>query len=227
MSKEVTSQNIIAAFPYALSQSDNLAALAKVVADELEVLYDNNDLLTIYANIDKLPEDLLDILAKDFKVDWYLYNGTLASKRAQIKSCFYVHRHYGTKGEIIEALSDLCPGTDIEEWFEYGGDPYYFRIVLDVTEQRLPIDQNDIIRIARILKPTRSVLESDGISYRSRNGFLIGVVSGYVFFSTRLCGTYPKAAVTGQTENGNIAITSSAESAEYSSRVCGWPLGSL
>lgn len=227
MSNDLTSQNLINAFPYALSVDGDMKALASAIASELKSLYDDDDMLTIYTNISQLTEPLLDILANDYKVDWYLFDGTLSSKRAQIQSCFYVHRHLGTKGAIVYALSDLCPGTDVEEWFEYNGLPYYFRIILDVTEQRLPISQDVIERLVKILKPTRSVLEKNSIIYRSRNIFRISVNGDYAVYTTRLCGTHPKQAVQGETDSGGIHLTSDGSSADYSTRVCGWPLGSL
>lgn len=158
----------LSSFPASLAVDPSKYALARAIADELRELNDRCDRLRIYSRIDELPEQLLDILAFDFAVSWYYYNGTLETKRAQIKSCFYVHKHLGTRGALETALSDVCPGTVLEEWFEYGGEPYYFRVILDISEQRLPIYQNDIEKKIEIFKSLRSVLEANSIIYRSR-----------------------------------------------------------
>ena len=170
---------------------------------------------------------MLDILAKDFSVGWYLYDGTVEAKRAQIKSCFYVHRRLGTKSAMVTALSDLCPGSDVDEWFNYGGEPYHFRVLLDVTEQRTPINQSVVETYINLFKSLRSVLENDTIIYRSRNTVAIGVSGGYALFSPRLCGTYPITAVQGGIEDGSVSMEASVGSASYNSRMCGTPLGSL
>lgn len=227
MSKDLTAKNLLHVFPSALGASKNLYALASSIADELELLFSQNDLLAIYTNIYSLPEELLDILAKDFKVDWYLPNGTVKSKREQIASCFVVHHHLGTKYALKFALSDLCPGTEIQDWFEYGGDPYYFKIICDLTSQTTPIAQSDIERVTKAVKPTRAVLEEYNIIYRSRNAIAVSAVGGYVFFNPRLCGTYPKQAVQGEDELDYIDLASVGSSVGYSAKVCGTPLGSV
>lgn len=216
MSKDVSRENLLRAFPYALSRDSNMIALASVAADELQQLYNDCDKLTIYTNIFQLDEELLDILARDYKVDWYLYEGTVETKRSQINSSIYVHRHLGTKGALIFALSDICPGTDIEEWFEYGGKPYYFRIVLDVTEQRLPVSQDLIERIVDVVKPARAVLEDDSIVYRSRDYLRIGDTSGYALYHIRACGTYPNASKQGRIEYEVVLISSDSGAVKYS-----------
>ena len=227
MSKGLTAENMLFVFPSALASNKNLYALASAIAEELETLFSQNKLLAVYANVSSLPEELLDILAKDFKVDWYLPDTTVEAKREQIAAQFMVHRLLGTKGAIVYALSAICPGSDVEEWFEYGGDPYHFRIVCDLTDQTTPISQSDLERIAKAVKPTRAVLEDRSFRYRSRNYFVIGVKTGYAFFNPRICGTYPKQAVQGEAESGGIDMGAAGMSAGYNVKMCGTPLGAL
>ncbi len=192
---------LLSSFPPSLAVDGNKYTLARVIAEELQELLSGCDDLRIYSRMDELDEELLDILAFDFAVSWYLYNGTIATKRAQIKSCFYVRRYMGTKAALVQALCDLCPGSSVEEWFEYGGDPYYFRVILDVTEQRLPIVQQDVERYINIFKSLRSVLESNNIVYRTRDD--VGISDkGQVFFintpkssehSSVRAGVYPES----------------------------------
>ena len=216
MSNGITRENLLWTLPYALQQDKDKLALAQVIADELTALYRDNRLLALYTRIDELDEALLDILAKDFSVGWYLYDGTVEAKRAQIKSCFYVHRRLGTKSAMVTALSDLCPGSDVDEWFDYGGEPYHFRVLLDVTEQRTPIDQSVVETYINLFKSLRSVLENDEIIYRSRNSVVVGVSGAYVFFSARLCGTFPEAAVQGRIQQDVIAVSADGNSVGYS-----------
>lgn len=227
MSKTITRETLLSTFPYALARDPTKIPLAMSCSEELQQLYDDNNKLIIYANIYELPENLLDILAEDFKIDWYLYDGTLETKQAQLQSCFYVHRHLGTKGALVFALSDICPGTDIEEWNEYGGKPYHFRIILDVTEQRLPISQDIVNKIVNVVKPARAVLEENSIIYRSRNAFLIGVKSGYALFSARLCGRCPKEATQGDIGDNELSLGVESDTAAFSARMCGTPIGAL
>lgn len=107
-------------------------ALGQAIAKVMESRQDEIDSLRIYTRIDELPEWLLDILARDFAVDWYDRSYTLEEKRKTIKDSFYVHRHRGTKAAVERAISAIYPNPKVLEWFEYGGDPYHFKLRITV-----------------------------------------------------------------------------------------------
>ena len=62
MSKLVTADNLLTTFPASLAEDEKQLALASVTAQELVELYEDNDILALYARIDDLEEPLLDIL---------------------------------------------------------------------------------------------------------------------------------------------------------------------
>lgn len=124
---DVSCEAILSVFPAALADKQKLA---KVVADALISLYNDNDLLRIYTRIDELDEMLLDILAFDFKIDWWDENLTLDEKRRTVKGHFAVHRSLGTVGAVEKAVSAIY-ATEVSEWFDYGGAPYHYKLVAD------------------------------------------------------------------------------------------------
>lgn len=130
----MTSENILAQLPAVLSRSKRLNDLAVAVAHALEDGTQMIDLARIYTNIDALPEALLDILAYDFKVDWYEYDAPVETKRAQLKNNFNAHRHLGTKGAVLDEISVFYPGADVQEWFEYDGEPYHFKVIIPLSD---------------------------------------------------------------------------------------------
>lgn len=219
--------NLLRTLPDVLKNDKKMCALATVIADLLSGQVDEIRKLKIYSQIDNLPEPLLDILAYDFKVDWYGYDYDIDVKRAQLKDSFNVHRHLGTRGAAERALSDIYPGTEAEEWFEYGGDPYHFRVLLDVTDQRVSIYQDEIIWAIEMFKSRRSHLQDNNLIYRSRVRIVIGVTTGYVVYGARLCGTYPVRATQGGISASDINLDASGGGTAYSARFCGTPLGSL
>ncbi len=223
----ITSDNLMRTFPDVLRKDKKLRALAQVVADALSARKEEIDLLRIYTQIDNLPEDLLDILAYDFKVDWYGYDYGIEAKRALIKDSFQVHKKLGTRGAVEKALSDIYPGSEIEEWFDYGGLPFFFRIVLDVTHQRVSITHDEVVRAVDMNKPIRAHLQDNALIYRSRAYIEIGVTTGYVIYGVRLCGTYPAIATQGGIEKSDLDIGTSGAGVAYSIRQCGTALGSL
>ena len=128
----LTADNMMQQFPIALQKDPKTVALGQAIAKGMESRQDEINPLRIYTRIDELPEWLLDILARDFAVDWYDRSYTLEEKRKTIKDSFYVHRHRGTKAAVERAISAIYPNPKVLEWFEYGGDPYHFKLRITV-----------------------------------------------------------------------------------------------
>lgn len=126
-------ENLLTAFPVALQGDQATAALAKITARILARRPEEIDHMRIYPAIHRLDEKLLDILAYDFKVDWWDANYTTEEKRRTLAGSWYVHKHLGTKAAVEAAIRAVYPHTTVEEWFEYGGKPYHFRLHIDLT----------------------------------------------------------------------------------------------
>lgn len=226
----ITTTNLLRTLPEVLRNDEKMQAIAFSIAETLALRPEEIDRVRIYPNIDNQPEGILDILAYDFKVDWYNYNYPLSVKRDLIKNNIKVRRKMGTTFATETALRSLHPYTDIEEWFEYGGDFPYFRIILDVTESRVTAVFADIIKSVNMCKARRSKLESgeNGIIYRLRGAFQILIQShiGYQKFHTgmtgqRMAGTFPVRSTIGAVESKVIAMESSGNSAEFHSVAAG------
>jgi len=131
----ITKENLLFAFPDSLKQSETMSALADITAELLAKRPQEIAQLALYTRIHELPEDLLDILAYDFKVDWWDPNYTLEEKRRTLADSWRVHKMLGTKAAVETAIRAIYPKTDVVEWFEYGGKPYYFKLLIDMTDE--------------------------------------------------------------------------------------------
>ena len=129
-----TKENLLLALPHVLRQDANMLALADSIATVLAAQWDEIDLLRIYQRIDELDEELLAILAYAPKVDWWDPNYSLDVKRQVLKDNWRIHRMLGTRAALELALSAIYPGARAEEWFEYGGTPYCFRLYIDASD---------------------------------------------------------------------------------------------
>lgn len=155
----LTAEQMMDGFPLALQKDPKMVALAHSVANVLKMRLDEVTLGQIYTRIDELPEDLLDILAKDFAVDWYDSSYSLQAKRKTIKDCWYVHRHRGTKAAVETSISALYPHSSIEEWFNYNGTPYHFRV--KISSDTIDMSKHERIRRKVVCyKNLRSYLDS-------------------------------------------------------------------
>jgi len=131
----ITVDNLLSTFPDYLRKDETIMALAESIAEKFGALPELVDGIRIYAMINELPNELLDILAYDFKVDWWDPNYTIEQKRQTLKDSWDVHRTLGTKHAVVTAISAIYPYTEILEWFEYNGPPFEFRILIDSTHE--------------------------------------------------------------------------------------------
>ncbi len=82
----------------------------------------------------------------------------LETKRRLVKESIAWHRIKGTPAAIEEVVSAVFDTSEVKEWFEYGGTPYYFKIV---TED-VSTDEDNMNRMRRAIasvKNARSWLE--------------------------------------------------------------------
>lgn len=163
-------------YPYVLQDGDRIEAYARIVADELLKLHRDSDMLAIYTRIDELPEEILDILARDLNVKWYLYDGNIDTKRTQIKSCFYVHRHRGTVAAVRTALTDLYPSTGIEEWFDYNGQPGRFKLNIEIGENGVEVEPYKLYKTLELYKRLSAALEKVTLKKRDELEIKVGIV---------------------------------------------------
>lgn len=174
MNDDIYSIDFIRSLPPPLKSDPNMLSLAKVIAEQLHITAHQIEKNIIYARINELDEEILDILAYDLHVDWYNYSYPVEEKRNTIKNSIKVHRKLGTKYAVETALGDVFPGTKVEEWFEYGGEPYMFKVIIGATESGVTAHkQAEVMERIRFYKNLRSHLES--ISYRIEKKAIVTV----------------------------------------------------
>ena len=157
-------QNFHEALPQVLKRDESTDALAAAASRILEEHAAELRTVALYPLIDSLPEGLLDILARDFKVDWYDFAQSLEAKRNTIKTHWSVHRRLGTVGAVRTAIQAIYPEVVIQEWFDYEGDPYHFKLHVEIPGSDISPDLHaQLLNALEYYKPVRAVL--DGIDY--------------------------------------------------------------
>ncbi len=160
----LTRENLVATLPPALQKDPSAVALAEAMADLLARRPEEIEQLRIYPVIDRLDERLLDILAYDFKVDWWDADYPLEEKRRTLKDSWRVHKTLGTKAAVETAIRAIYPMTTVEEWFDYGGEPYHFRLRINTTDDSIHSEkQRRVLERVNYYKNIRSHM--DGVSY--------------------------------------------------------------
>lgn len=145
----VKSENIeVQAFSYAIQQA-------------ISMLCRFSDRVRVMAVIDDMPESVIDNLAVELNLPCFHVESSLDVKRALVKDAFIWHNTAGTASAIRRYFSTISQNTDIQEWFEYGGEPYHFRITATVPENQ-EVTENTFTDIAQQivkLKNARSILD--------------------------------------------------------------------
>jgi phage tail P2-like protein len=169
MSRGITPENLLRSLPEVLRGDSKMLALATAIAGALSARPAEIAALEIYNRIDELPETLLDILAYDFKVDWWDADFKLEEKRQTLKASWDVHRHLGTPYAVERALSAIYPESTVREWFEYGGDPFHFRLMIPVDQTTLDLTKHArVLALVNFYKNLRSIL--DEVEYFGSGG---------------------------------------------------------
>ena len=147
--------------PTVLKDDPEMYALGRTIAEQLQAAARQIRQNIIYARIDELDEQTIDILAYDLHVDWYDYSYPIEVKRRTIKDSVKVHRRLGTKYAVETALGAVFPETRVEEWFEYEGRPYTFRVIINLTDSDIltVAKQKEVLKRLNFYKNLRSHLD--------------------------------------------------------------------
>lgn len=136
---------------------DPIPDLARVVDVELSAI--NPDLLLIYPAIDTLDNELIDHLAEQMHVDEYDSRAALSVKRQQVKESFLLHRFKGTRWAVQRAVATVYESAVVQEWPEYDGHPYHFRVTLITAPLPGTESLDRMVRMIHAYKNARSWLD--------------------------------------------------------------------
>lgn len=151
-----------------MSVADNLSPLndlSSQVFDELFSRFNNlpTDVLLVYL-IDNVDSSALPHLAEQFHItgkEGWIYAQSEEEKRELIKNSIELHKYKGTKYALEKVLEILNLNGKITEWFDYGGEPYYFKVVLNLTSKGFEqTTEKDLLELIEETKNVRSVMEA-------------------------------------------------------------------
>lgn len=136
-----------------------IKALAAIDAARIRAI--DVDIIRRVHDPDLCPPAWLPLLAWAWSVDEWDPAWPVAIQRAVIKAAPDVHRHKGTAWAVQTAIQATGYAAALEEWFEYGGSPYRFRltVALGPVEPWTGEAGEMLARLALRTKNVRSRLE--------------------------------------------------------------------
>ena len=125
---KLNDSNITDILPEVFAKKPEVIALGYAINQAMQRMIDYCQNTSIYASIDTLPEDVLDLLAIELRTQYYDDSQSIEVKRVLIKNTLKWYMKTGTAASVTEAVEAVFGNGEVEEWFDYGGEPYYFKV---------------------------------------------------------------------------------------------------
>lgn len=224
---KLTDARLTDALPKTLAEQPWVQALAEASRKMRRRVMAYADRTRLFCDIDEASEEALDALAVELQTPLYKNDYPLTVKRQIVKNSMLYYIRSGTRGAVEELLADIYQGAEVEEWFEYGGKPNYFRVAIDISRTTVPVAEMAPAELESWLysvKRASSALES--LSYMIRHAITIGCkveafLQGPPECGTLECGTYPEASTLGWSAGAWLQIAGRADAYLVSPPECG------
>ncbi len=112
-----------------MQQDPTTKALCAALNSQLAQVASEADLCLVLPAVKNIPERILDSIAFELHIDWYDAAAPLDVKQALVKNSDKVHMYLGTPYAVEQVIHDYFGDGYVIEWFEYGGQPYHYKVV--------------------------------------------------------------------------------------------------
>lgn len=165
--------------PLVLKDDTYVQATGHALRETARLLLKKIDRTSVYAVLDIMPDEVVDLLAEEFRAQYYDTSLPIKEKRKAVKKALLWHCRAGTVSAVRELTNFVwrSESAKVQEWFEYGSDPYLFRILLgtDMNIEEALIDA--FIDAVWKVKNTRSHLESITFMREMTNILYVGAAT--------------------------------------------------
>ncbi len=136
-------------------------ALSAAVKKGLQKLQTYSRAASVYAAIPELPDEVLNLLAIELRTQYYDPEDRRERREKMVEQTLAWYLRGGTGSVLTEYLGALYQGGRLEEWYHYGGNPYFFKAMIDLDlDDEIETGTGDkIAERIRAYKNVRSWLE--------------------------------------------------------------------
>ena len=168
-----------------------------------------------------MPEWALDEKAWENAI-LYDYGASPETKRQWVMNAAPTRRLYGTPSIINRYLQSVFDGVEIEEWWQYGGDPYLFRIT--VSGDWSAAKEAWVRNVIETAKNVRSKLDTLGLGSITRiriSGSRAYWLVVYPMAGQLDTGTYPITSVPAELREPALSLSAVGVGYETDVPICG------
>ncbi|GAA0206113.1 phage tail protein I [Selenomonas dianae] len=159
MSKDLQSVSLLDILPPNLLADKQIYVAARALDDELQKITEATRNALLLPRLDELSEEIIDLLAWQWHVDFYEPSMSIDVKRQLVRESIAWHRIKGTKDAVEKMVQTVFSGGIVTEWFEYGGEPYHFRIDVLNAPNMTAENMGRLLAVVNASKNTRSWLD--------------------------------------------------------------------
>ncbi len=145
-------------------------ALAEGMSNYFREQAEYSERVVVVGQTDNLNEAELDTLADDMNIFWYSKSADIEIKRKLIKDAPLVFNKLGTAWAVERVVNSYLEETELQEWFDYGGDSHHFRLLTN-NVNILSTDLDVFLDILDKVKRRSQWLESIILELRAKGGF--------------------------------------------------------
>jgi phage tail P2-like protein len=120
--------------PANLASQLETQAFAYALARQIKKVCAYADGVHIYAAVDAMPENILDVLAVELRTPAYNQDYSIEVKRALIEGTMTFYAHMGTPAACNQIIETIFGNGYIKEWFECGLEPHHFKVKITGAE---------------------------------------------------------------------------------------------
>ena len=164
MGMKIDNPNMIKLLPNWMRTDEANAALSSAMDELIKAPGERVKTPRTWDQLENLTDEELDETAWELGIDWWVSSWEREQKIRTIRMAGAIMEKRGTKW-AVEQLAIAAFGLgEVTEWFEYGGDPFYFKILTSAT--LTPGAINQILNMIGRVKNARSHIEAISVTRR-------------------------------------------------------------
>ena len=164
--------------PASIAKDKNIQDLSNVLDTTLVDIRQRIELILLLPRLNKLPDNILDELAYQFHVDFYRDSFSRDIKVKLIETSILSHRLKGTPYAVEKVCTDVFKSAKVLENWEYGGQPYHFKVCF-IEESATDLDKiNSLIAAINSTKNVRSWCDEIGFITNQNGDIYFGGTAG-------------------------------------------------
>ena len=153
----------------------DIIAASQAVDTEFQVMTSSIKNVLTFADIDNARSEVVDNLAWELNTDYYDSSLSLETRRELVRKALIQRMTKGTPSAIEGIVKTLFGEGTVEEWFDYAGAPYYFRVLTENSSVTGDL-ANQFATAIEAVKNLRSRLEVVIVTMSADMGLYLGNV---------------------------------------------------